>query len=72
MKVKAPPVDGEANEALIAFLAKLFGVPKRSVTLTSGATGKQKRFEIAGVTIEQAETTLSQQVKTRAQGKAER
>ena len=29
--VQAPPVEGRANEALIDFLAELFGVPKRSV-----------------------------------------
>jgi hypothetical protein len=46
----APPVDGAANEALIAFLASALGVPKRDVRITSGQTGKRKRVEVRGVT----------------------
>jgi uncharacterized protein (TIGR00251 family) len=34
--VQAPPVEGRANEALIAFLAEMLGLPKRSVELVSG------------------------------------
>ena len=58
IKVKAPPVDGEANLALIAFLAKAFHLPKSQVTLQSGSTGKQKNVLLAGITLEQAERTL--------------
>ncbi len=50
IKLTAPPVDGEANEALIAFLAKVFGVPKRDVILLKGATGRNKTVEILGAT----------------------
>lgn len=45
----APPVDGAANAALIAFLARALDVPKRAVTIVSGASSKQKIVEIAGV-----------------------
>lgn len=50
IKLTAPPVDGEANEALIAFLAKVFAVPKRDVILLKGATGRNKTVEILGAT----------------------
>jgi uncharacterized protein (TIGR00251 family) len=43
IRLAAPPVDGRANEELIAFLAREFGVPKRQVELVSGATGRNKR-----------------------------
>ena len=46
----APPVDGEANAALLAFLADALGVPKRAVRLVSGDTGRSKVVEVAGVT----------------------
>lgn len=42
--VRAAPEDGQANDALITFLAKHFGVRKSAIELKSGATGKQKRF----------------------------
>jgi uncharacterized protein (TIGR00251 family) len=44
----APPVDGKANEALIAFLADQLRIPKSSITLTSGQTSRQKTLEIQG------------------------
>ena len=59
IKVKAPPVDGEANEELVAFLSKVFGVAKRQISLEGGSSGKQKVFFVSGVSLEQAETALS-------------
>ena len=47
--VTAPPVDGEANAALVKLLAKLLGVPKRDVRVASGETGRTKRIEVLGV-----------------------
>ena len=46
----APPVDGAANDALIALLAKYLGLPGRSISILHGATGRQKIVEIAGMT----------------------
>jgi len=46
----APPVEGAANAALIALLAKALGVAKRAVTIVSGEASRQKRVEIEGVT----------------------
>lgn len=45
----APPVEGAANAALIAFLAKALGVPKRAITLVAGEASRQKRIAIEGV-----------------------
>lgn len=49
LKLAAPPVDGKANQALIAFLAKSLGVPKRAVTLERGASNRTKMLAIEGV-----------------------
>ena len=55
IKLKAPPVDGKANAALIAFLAKALGVPRSQVTLVRGKTNRVKVVEIDGID----EATLS-------------
>lgn len=47
-RVSAPPEKGAANEALIALLAKTWGVPKSSLSLVSGATARTKIVRIAG------------------------
>ena len=57
--VQAPPIEGRANEALIAFLAKTFVVPKSSVELISGELSRSKVFLLKGVTLEKARAILS-------------
>ena len=49
IRLAAPPVDGKANEALIAFIAKALGVQKARVDLVSGQTARAKRVRIAGI-----------------------
>lgn len=46
IRLAAPPVDGKANDALIAFLAESFGVPRRRVTLLRGAKSRDKVVRI--------------------------
>ena len=43
-RVKAPPVDGKANAAVIELIAAHFGLRKAQVTLKSGASGRRKLF----------------------------
>lgn len=52
VRLAAPPHDGQANAELLAFLAEVFGVPKRSVTLLSGHTAPFKKVEISGLSDE--------------------
>lgn len=59
IRLRAPPVDGKANEALRAFLAGRFGVPARAVILVSGETGRQKRVRVAGVSAAAAAAALT-------------
>ncbi len=59
LKLAAPPVDGAANEELIRFLAKLFSVPRRNISILSGATAKTKIIQIAGLTSEQFTATVT-------------
>ena len=54
----APPVDGEANAALIAFLAKKLGVSARQVRIVFGERGKTKRIEVEGIDVGTATARL--------------
>ena len=47
--VSAPPVDGAANEELVRILAEHFDVPKSSITIARGATGRSKIVRISVV-----------------------
>src|SRR5262249_33985766 len=55
----APPVDGEANAALIDLIAKVFEVRRGDVTLLDGQTGRRKRVFVAGLDAERAEAVIS-------------
>ncbi|ESQ88483.1 hypothetical protein ABAC460_15735 [Asticcacaulis sp. AC460] len=48
MRVRAAPIEGRANEALIAFLAKTLGIPKSRLSLVAGDTSRLKQIEIDG------------------------
>ena len=58
LRVAAPPVEGAANEELIRWLAKFFGVPRAQVTIISGATAKQKVVRVSGVAPSDAKQKL--------------
>ena len=58
IQLKAPPVDGEANKALIAFLAQRCGVPKSAVTIEMGTSGRIERVDVAGVDNSQLRAAL--------------
>ena len=51
-RVKAAPVDGRANAAIQALLARALDVPRRGVTITGGARSRQKRIAVAGISPE--------------------
>ena len=48
-QLKAPPVDGKANEELIALVARHFGVRRSDVSIQSGAAARLKRVRVEGV-----------------------
>ena len=58
--VAANPKDGEANRELLRFLAEVFGVPSSSIRLVSGEKSSQKRFEIAGLGMEEVVRKLEE------------
>lgn len=52
LSLTTPPVEGRANEACIAFFANLLSVPRSSVTIASGQSGRNKVIRVADVTAE--------------------
>ena len=50
IRIKAPPVDGRANDRLISHLAKLFAVPRSRITIVSGEASRNKRVAICAST----------------------
>jgi uncharacterized protein (TIGR00251 family) len=57
--VHAPPLEGRANQALIAFLAETLSVAKNAVELKSGTLSRSKVFLLRGVSLEKAEAAIS-------------
>jgi len=60
--VQAPPLEGRANEALIAFLADIFDLPKSAVTLVSGEMSRNKVFLLRGMTMALATAALAKRM----------
>jgi hypothetical protein len=48
-QIKSPPIDGKANEELIALVAQHFGCRRSRVSIKSGASGRTKRVSIDGI-----------------------
>ena len=50
VRLAAPPVDGEANDALVTLLAGLLDVPRRDLTIVAGERARRKRLKVTGLT----------------------
>ena len=49
LSLTTPPIEGRANQACIDFFAKLLKVPRSSVSIASGQSGRNKVIRVAGV-----------------------
>jgi len=58
LQLAAPPVDGEANAALVEFVAEALGVRKSDVAIVRGDTGRRKTVRVAGVSAAAAVSAL--------------
>jgi uncharacterized protein len=59
VQLAAPPVDGEANDALVAFLADRLSVRRADVAIVRGDTGRRKTVRIAGSSAAAARAALA-------------
>ena len=58
IQLAAPPVDGEANAALVAFLADALSVRRQDVAIVRGDGGRRKVVRVAGLTAARAAAAL--------------
>ena len=58
LRLTAPPVEGRANDALIAFLAQRLGVRKRQVEIVTGATSRLKMIRVIGLSAQEVKERL--------------
>ena len=56
--MSAPPVEGAANDELLALVSRALDLPRRAVALVSGERGRLKRIRIEGLTAAEARTRL--------------
>jgi uncharacterized protein len=58
VRVTAPPVDGAANQALVRLLADRLGVPRGTVQVVAGETGRNKIVAVEGISAPEARRRL--------------
>lgn len=61
LALTAPPVEGRANQACIAFLAELLNVARSSVTIAAGHSSRNKVIRVVGMTAAQVGAKLARQ-----------
>lgn len=59
VRVRARPVEGEANEALVKFLARALGVAKSAVSVQRGGQSRTKILDIVGLSEDEAKSRLT-------------
>ncbi len=58
LAVAAPPVEGKANKAVVTFLAKIFSVPARDVTVKSGTLSRKKKIVVKNLDVTEIRTVI--------------
>src|SRR5512145_3126223 len=58
VRIAAPPVDGEANAALIEFMADILGVPKSRIDIVAGVSGRDKLIAVLDMDVETAHSRI--------------
>jgi uncharacterized protein (TIGR00251 family) len=69
LELNAPPVEGQANEACVRFLARSLRIPQACVVIISGKNSRRKLIRITG---RSAEETVAQLKKLVGQGSGRR
>jgi len=59
VKVRAPALEGRANDELCRFLAERLGLPRRAVAVAVGETSRQKLVQIDGLTLDEVKIRLA-------------
>ncbi|MGB9804387.1 DUF167 domain-containing protein [Desulfofundulus sp.] len=62
VRLTAPPVEGEANEACRDFFSRLLGVPRARVEIVTGHTGRNKLVRVRGISVEKVRSLLKNKI----------
>ncbi len=63
VRIAAPAVEGRANEELVAFLAKTFGLRRSKVIIRAGSSGRRKRIVLHGADLDAVATRIHRLVR---------
>jgi uncharacterized protein (TIGR00251 family) len=66
LKVRAPALEGRANEAVVKLVARTLGVAPRQVSIVKGEGGRNKRLEVSGTTVHKVISELARVVSSHA------
>lgn len=58
IRLKAPPVEGKANEVLVLFLSEVLRIPRKQIHLAGGTTSRNKSIRITGLVAQDLATRL--------------
>lgn len=61
LALTAPPVEGRANEACIAFFAELLNVSRSSVTIAAGHSNRNKVIRVARMSAAEVQLRLQRE-----------
>lgn len=62
LKLTAPPVEGQANQAVKKFLAGILNIPNGKIEIISGKTSHNKLISIVGIKQEDVNSLLQKQI----------
>lgn len=62
IRLTAPPVEGKANQALVRFLADVFGISPSNIEIISGKKGRKKIVQIEGINEKTARSMIEEQI----------
>jgi hypothetical protein len=60
LTITAPPVEGRANGAVVEYIAHLFNIPPKAVSIKSGHQSRTKRLTVKNITLAMAQDLLQQ------------
>ena len=63
IRVAAPPVDDRANQALVTFVAEVFGLRPAAVSVRSGGSSRHKRLRLDGIDLPTATRILGERMR---------
>jgi len=58
VRLTAPPIESEANKALIVFLAEVLGIPPNRIEIVAGQNGRDKLVSILDMEKEEVQDRL--------------